>query len=75
MEKIDIVLWVMGGGFTLMLVMWGSLNKRMDKIDSRIEKLDEKVTDIDRRVCRIEGMMTKQEGCAIRASNDIREAQ
>ena len=40
MEKIDIVLWVLGVGFTfifgLMLVIWQSLNKRMDKLDEKL---------------------------------------
>jgi len=86
MEKIDIVLWVMSGGFSLMLIMWGTLNtriekceeklnSRMDAIEKKIDKLDEKVTDIDRRVCRIEGAMSNQEGCAIRSSNDMRKAE
>jgi hypothetical protein len=49
MENINILLWAMGSGFTLifglLLVVWNSLV-------SRIEKLDEKLTDVDRRLCR-----------------------
>lgn len=43
MEKIDLVLYILSGGFALMLVMWHSINNRIDK-------LDEKLTDIDRRL-------------------------
>lgn len=68
MEKIDIVLWVMSGGFALMLVMWHFLNQKIDR-------LDDKVTDIDRRVCRMEGAMQNKDGCAIKASNDLRKAE
>lgn len=75
MEKIDLVLFITTCGFGLMLVMWQSVNKRIDGIAGKIDKLDEKVTDIDRRVCRIEGAMSNQRGCAIRASNDMRKAE
>ena len=65
MDKLDIILWVMGGGFGLMLIMWNNLNNRIDNLNNRIdsvninlankiEKLDEKVTDIVRRLCRLE---------------------
>ncbi len=47
MDKIDMILWIVGGGFSLMLIMWHNLNHRIDK-------LDEKLTDVDRRLCRLE---------------------
>lgn len=63
MEKIDILLWAVGGGFSLNFallgVVWRSLNAKIDAVDvrlsSRMDKLDEKATDIDRRLCRLEG--------------------
>ncbi len=75
MDKIDILLWVVAGGFSLMLVMWHFLNNRIELLDKKIDKLDEKVTDIDRRVCRMEGAMQNKEGCVIKASNDLRKAE
>ena len=83
MEKIDIVLWVLGVGFTfnfgLMLVIWQSLNKRMDKLDeklsNRIDKLDEKVTDIDRRLCRMEGAFSMKECCVLHNQEMKKEAK
>lgn len=70
MEKIDIVLWVLGGGFALMLVMWHSLNKRIDGVEvslsGRIDKLDEKLTDVDRRLCRLEGAFASKDCCVIK---------
>ena len=65
MDKIDIVLWVMSGGFGLMLIMWHSLNSRMDRIENRLDKIDEKITDIDRRLCRLEGAFSSKECCMI----------
>ena len=54
MDKIDIILWILGSGFGLMfvllLVIWNSLT-------TRIDKLDEKVTDIDRRLSRLEKVL------------------
>ena len=86
MEKIDILLWVVGSGFTmmfaLMLVMWNSLNKRMDKLEEKMDKLEEKigkleekVHELDKRLCRIEGILHTQDCCAIKASNEKRQAQ
>jgi hypothetical protein len=64
MEKIDIVLWVISGGFALMLIMWHNLNSRIEHVENslgtRIDKLDEKVTDIDRRLCRLEGAFSSK---------------
>lgn len=71
MEKIDIILWIIGAGFAmnfaLMLIMWNSLNKKIDDADNRlskiIDKLSEKVEDIDRRLCRIEGSLATTGHC------------
>lgn len=60
MDKIDILIWVIGIGFAmnfaLMKIMWNSL-----KEDNKI--LREDVKDIDRRLCRIEGSMAVKAGC------------
>jgi archaellum component FlaC len=54
MEKLDIILWILGGGFGLMLVMWHSLNGRMDKMDSRMDKMDDRFDRIDDRFLNVE---------------------
>ncbi len=65
MDTIQILVWVIGVGFTLMFglmaVMWNSLNSSIGKLDDRIGKLDEKVTDIDRRLCRLEGAFSTKD--------------
>jgi len=63
MEKIDIILWILGGGFGLMVLMWLQIDKRFDKIE-------EKITDIDRRLCRLEGAFSAKECCAIKHNNE-----
>lgn len=79
MDKLDLVLWVMSGGFSvifaLMIIMWNSLNNRMDSIECRLEKLDEKITDIDRRLCRLEGAFSSKECCAITIERPQKKAE
>ena len=51
MEKIDILLWIGGGGFSLnfalMLLMWNSLNSRLDKLEDKINKIDKRLVVIE----------------------------
>ncbi len=66
MEKVDIILWIISAGFTIqfsiMYIIWTSLNSRFDK-------LDEKVTDIDRRLCRLEGAFSSKECCMLKSDH------
>ncbi len=90
MDKLDIILWVMSGGFSLMLLMWHSLNTKIEKVesdlgakidkvesilDSKIDKLDEKLTDVDRRLCRLEGAFSSKDCCMIKDETHIRKAE
>lgn len=51
MEKIDILLWVMGGGFALMLVMWNNIHNSINGSESRLNnKIDDIKTDLGKRV-------------------------
>lgn len=90
MEKLDIILWVMSGGFGLMLVMWHSLNQKIDGVNNslskriddvnnslstRIEKLDEKLTDVDRRLCRLEGAFASKDCCMIKDERHLKKAE
>lgn len=72
MEKIDIVLWIISGGFTiifgLMIIMWNN-------ISGRIDRLSEKVDDIDKRLCRIEGSLATQGHCLFNQSHNDKKAQ
>jgi len=55
MEKIDLVLWFMGAGFsinfTLLLIMWNTLTSTKEflekKIDVSEEKLSKKIIEVD----------------------------
>ena len=68
MDKLDVIIWMIGGGFVLMSLMWNNLT-------SRIDKLDEKVTDIDRRLCRIEGSMAAKECCMLKDERQLRKVE
>lgn len=66
MEKIDILLWIVGAGFclnfALMLLLWQSIGK-----------LDKKLTDVDRRLCRMEGAFSMKECCRL-SPDEIKKA-
>jgi len=55
MEKIDLILWFMGAGFsvnfTLLLMMWNSLTSTKEYLEKKInvseEKLSKKIDDIE----------------------------
>ena len=69
MNSLDILVWGMGGGFTvlfaLLCFLWSAMSSRFDKVDERFERLEAKVEDIDRRLCRIEGGLASNSYCAI----------
>lgn len=83
MEKVDILLWIVGSGFGLtfglLLVIWNSINQRIDNtersLSNRIDKLDEKVTDVDRRLCRLEGAFSSKDCCMIKDERQLRKAE
>lgn len=58
MDKIDILLWTVGGGFTVMfgllITMWHHFNQRFDKVDKRFEKIDNKFEKVDQRFEKLE---------------------
>lgn len=62
--SLNVILWAFGLGFvfffSLLTIIWMSINKRIDKLDDR---LSTKVEDIDRRLCRIEGSLATQGHC------------
>lgn len=59
MEKTDIILWVLSGGFGLMLVMWHFINNHMEKQDKKFEKLDERFNKIDERFSKLDERFSK----------------
>lgn len=58
MDKIDIILWVLSGGFGLMLVMWHFINNNFEKIDKKLEKIDERFSPLETRIAVIESKLS-----------------
>lgn len=83
MDKIDIILWIVSGGFTitfgLMVFMWNGLNHRIDKLEEKlnngIEKLDKLLTDVDRRLCHLEGTFSSKDCCQIGDEKQFKKAE
>ena len=51
MEKIDIIFWILGGGFGFMVLMWNSLNKKIDDLLSNFSKrLDDLSSNTSKRL-------------------------
>jgi len=74
MEKIDLVLWFMGAGFslmfTLMLLMWNSLTSRIEgveknlgnRIDTVEKNLSNRIDKLDEKVTDIDRRLCRLEG-------------
>ncbi len=86
MEKMDLILWIMSGGFGLifglLLVIWHSLNGRIDKTDSRIDKLNEKfdtltekTSEIDKRLYGIETVLHMKDCCVLKQDQNLKKAE
>jgi len=90
MDKLDIVLYVVTGGFALMALMWHFINAKIEKLEDfvsmeinkldnkinyKIDKLDEKLTDVDRRLCRLEGAFSSKDCCMIKEDNQMRKIE
>lgn len=54
MDKLDIILWIISGGFSLMLIMWHSMNSRFEKIESELKEMREHDSRTDVRLAVIE---------------------
>lgn len=50
MDKIDIILWIIGGGFALMLIMWQNLMSKLDKIETKIDDVDKNLQGVITKV-------------------------
>lgn len=72
MDKLDLILWVMSGGFTvlftLMIFMWNNLN-------SRSEVLGTQVNNIDKRLYGIETMLHMKDCCVLKNDQNLRKAE
>ena len=86
MEKLDILLWIMGGGFALMIIMWNNitncirevkndLSKRMDTQGEKIEEINSKVSELDKRLYGIETVLHMKECCVLQQDQRMKKAE
>lgn len=79
MEKIDILLWVMSGGFALMLIMWNHLTRRIDDINTslskRIDDVGTKVSEIDKRLYGIETVLHMKDCCMMKQDQNLKKVE
>ena len=86
MEKIDILLWVMGGGFALMLAMWNNihnsisgsesrLTKRIDDQGKKIDEVNTKVAELDKRLYGIETVLHMKDCCVLKQDQNLKKAE
>jgi hypothetical protein len=81
MEKIDVLIWEMVGGFAgtwaimfYMLKQIGTtrneskqdIGSLRNELKQDLGKLDEKLTDVDRRLCRLEGAFSSKDFCVLK---------
>lgn len=79
MEKIDIIMWTIGGGFAATLggffYIANEIGKLRIEISDQMKDLRRDVQDIDRRLSRMEGMMINKDCCMISDSRKMDKAQ
>jgi uncharacterized protein YdcH (DUF465 family) len=86
MEKIDLVLWMMGAGFAIMfsltLIMWNYMNSMFEKMDARfeklevkIEKLDDKIKNLERDMIEVKTILRMKECCMIQDERHMKKAE
>lgn len=63
MEKLDILIWVMGGGFTLMLVLWNHMNSQLTALKTDMNsQLTAIKTDMDGQFADVRGEIKELRG-------------
>jgi len=79
MEKIDIVLWVLGAGFTvtfsMMRMMWNSSNSSFDKQDSKFDKIDQDIKELRTSLNRMEGAFYSKDCCMLKEDKETKKAE
>ena len=86
MDKLDLINWFLAGGFsvlfTLILILWNSMNSGFEKVDKKFDKVYEKFDQIDNdikelrtSINRMEGAFYNKECCMIKNDQDLKKAE
>lgn len=75
MEKIDIILWIMGGGFALMLVMWNNLHHSINDQGKKIDEANMRISEIDKRLYGIETVLHMKDCCVLKQDQNMKRVE
>jgi hypothetical protein len=82
MEKLDILIWAIGGGFGITFIILKMIFSRFDKIDDKFEKINERFNQFDRRFNQVENRLTAietilhmKECCVIKDERKLPKAE
>ena len=83
MDRLDVILYMMGGGFTItltfMLTMWNSINNRIDAVEhslnARIDKLEERLTRLEHDMVEVKTILRLKESCMIKDDRQMKKAE
>ena len=63
MDKLDIIVWMMGVGFTVMFsllgLLWHSVNHKFEEIEKKFDKVDQKFDKVDQRFDKVDQRFDK----------------
>ena len=72
MDKIDLILWVMSGGFAISFAMILILYKEMKEMK---KDLQEQIFDVDKRLYGIETVLHMKDCCILKSDQGIKKAE
>ena len=75
MDKLDVILWVIGGGFTLMLIMWHRMENKFDKVDTDIKDVRTEIKELRTSINRMEGAFYSKECCMLKEERHLKKAE
>lgn len=79
MEKIDILLWIVAGGFTvtfsMMKMMWNDINRRFEKVDQRFDKMENRIQNLENDMIEVKTILRMKEYCMIQDERHIKKAE
>jgi len=74
-DRLDILVWVMGGGFTIMLTLMLLLYREIKDVGWQVRETNTRVSEIDKRLYGIETVLHMKDCCMLKADQNIKKAE
>lgn len=85
-QQLNLLLWVISGGFgvtfALLVFLWNSLNSRIDRLENRIDRLEQRFERLEGRMTLLEHDMVEvktilrmKECCMIKDDSQVKKAE